>query len=383
MTRIITVTSGTDGHGKTSICANLAAELARRGRRVCLLDADGANANVSVSLGLDPDRTLKDLVLSGAALSDVLIGHGNGFDIVPASSNSDWMSTLTSEQLRRLAACLTELEAYDIVLVDSSCSRACNALSFALASAEIILVISTEIASHTGAYSLLRLLTARQPGSHIRVVLNRARTQTLGNLSYDHFQALAQFHLGVDLPLLGLVSEDECMRGGFDQHLAPVSRYPQAPAAQDIAMLADRLLVDQAYCQEAGFASRFLHAVGLEGSGEETLTELSHIASTARQGLRQRLEYLSERVEVLAKEVGQMRVDARDDAPASGLYGTGQRAGAESYSESWLAALAQDRESVTVQGESFSIYGIDRVDGGRQHVAWHSADDNPEPPESG
>ncbi len=383
MARIITVTSGTDGHGKSSICMNLAAQLARRGRRVCLLDADGGHANVSVALGLRPNLTLEDLVRSGTALSDVLLHHCDGFDIVPASSNSEWMGAMTSEQRRRLAACLIELERYDIVLIDSSSSRARNALSLALTSPEIVLVISTEIASHTGAYALLRLLRTEQPARHIRVVVNRSRNQTLGNLSYSHFQELAQFYLGVGLPLLGLVSEDEYMRNALHEQRTLVGRYPQAPASNDFGILADRLLVDHAEREEQGFGGRFLIASETESSGEFSAAEPVQVTAAGQHKLPERLQSLSDEDYGLIQEMARPPHDRRASAPLSAHPGSPPYRRADSCSERWLAAVAQDEQSVTVQGQTFSIYAIDRACGSRQQVAWHSSDDNLEASESG
>ena len=180
MARVITVTSGTAGVGKTSICINLAAQLARCGQRVCLLDADGGEAYTGLSPGHAPRHTLKDLLLYGMALDDVLIRNSQGVDIVPGSPDADGTVALTPAQLHQLTVSLGQLDDYDFVLIDSSTSTARNALSFAQASPEVVLVINPAPISLPNAYSLLKLLSSGAPSRRINVVVNKCVYQKIG-----------------------------------------------------------------------------------------------------------------------------------------------------------------------------------------------------------
>ena len=267
MARVITVTSGTAGVGKTSICIHLAAQLARRGRRVCLLDADGGGANASLSLGLEPRHTLKDLILYGAALDDVLIRNCHGFDIVPGSASVDWIDALTPEQIQRLAACLSQLDDYDFLLIDSATSTARNALSFAQTSPEVVLVITPAPISLPDAYSLLKLLYSEHPSKHIHVIVNRSTNQIIGRYSYGSFREVAMFYLGMQLPLLGVVGEDKDMQTALHRQQARVNADSQTAAARNIGSLADQLLadnVDQPEADMQSFCNRYLKSLEKE-----------------------------------------------------------------------------------------------------------------------
>ena len=360
MARVITVTSGAAGVGKTSICINLAAQLARRGQHVCLLDADGGAANAGLSLGLEPRHTLQDLILYGVALDEVLIRNCQGFDIVPGSPGSDWIEGLTSEQLHHLVAALRQLDDYDFVLIDSSTSTARNVLSFAQTSAEVILVITPAPISLPDAYSLLKLLSSECASKRIQVVVNMSTNHIIGRYSYGSFRGVAKLYLGMQLALLGVVSEDKDMPAVLHQQQSPDNADSQAPAARDIGSLADQLLLENAVLPERdmqSFCNRYLAAVEVKDAEQISAAQVLEISVGRKQKLRQQLEYLSSQVDDLIKEIERLR-----QAP-------------EAVTETSIAARESDSEAVSLQGETFSIYSTQSSNGGRQYFAWHSLDD--------
>ena len=371
MARVITVTSGTAGVGKTSVCINLAAQLVRRGQRVCLLDADGGGANVSLSLGLEPRHTLKDLILYGMALDDVLIRNCQGFDILPGSSSTDWITALTSEQLHCLAASLSQLDDYDFVLIDSSTSTADTVLPFAQISPEVILVITPAPISLPDAYSLLKLLHSENTGNHIQVVVNKSINHTIGRYSYGSYREVAKFYLGMQLPLLGVVSEDKHMQAVLRDQQALVNGDSPVAAVRDIGSLADQLLVENTDLRERdmqSFCDRYLKAVEVIDTGQIAAAYVLELSVSRKQKLQQQLEYLSNQVDDLIQEIDRLR-----QAPEAT-----QRTEPEPLTETPIAALASDSQAVTLRGETFPIYSMQNSNGGRQYFAWHSLDDCPE-----
>jgi flagellar biosynthesis protein FlhG len=371
MARVITVTSGTAGVGKTSVCINLAAQLVRRGQRVCLLDADGGGANVSLSLGLEPRHTLKDLILCGMALDDVLIRNCQGFDILPGSSSTDWITALTSEQLHYLAASLSQLDDYDFVLIDSSTSTADTVLPFAQISPEVILVITPAPISLPDAYSLLKLLHSENTGNHIQVVVNKSINHTIGRYSYGSYREVAKFYLGMQLPLLGVVSENKHMQAVLRDQQALVNGDSPVAAVRDIGSLADQLLVENTDLRERdmqSFCDRYLKAVEVIDTGQIAAAYVLEIPVSRKQKLQQQLEYLSNQVDDLIQEIDRLR-----QAPQAT-----QRTVPEPLKETPIAALASDSQAVTLQGETFPIYSMQNSNGDRQYFAWHSLDDCPE-----
>ena len=364
MARVITVTSGTAGVGKTSICINLAAQLARCGQRVCLLDADGGEAYTGLSPGHAPRHTLKDLLLYGMALDDVLIRSSQGVDIVPGSPDADGTVALTPAQLHQLTVSLGQLDDYDFVLIDSSTSTARNALSFAQASPEVVLVINPAPISLPNAYSLLRLLSSGAPSRRINVVVNKSVYQKIGRYSYSSFRAVANFYLGMDLSLLGVVGEDRDMAASGQALVAG----SQAPVARDIGILADQLLLENTALPEQGLQSlsgHNLQSLQVNDTEQVTAASVLKIPVSRKQKLKQQIETLSSQLDELIQEVERLR-----QVPEATL-GTVR----SPVTETSLAALASDAEAVTLQGNTFSIYSRHNPTGGQQYFAWHSVYD--------
>jgi len=378
MARIITVTSAVAGVGKTSICVNLAAQLARRGERVCLLDADGQGTNVGVALGVEARHTLEDLVLSEVALEDVLVRHCLGFDLLPGRARGDWLDVLTADQLQRLVSVIRRLDGYDVVLIDCPSGTTHSGLAFALASAELLLVITAKPDSHDAAYSLLKRLHAEHADARIHVVLNRARNHTLGSLSYDEFQEVAGFYLGMHLPLLGLVDEDDAVGRALQRRQALLQLDAETAAARDIAGLAHGLLAGRTGSAGQGarsFCERYLDRFEAADSGPNKVADVLSLPVSGRQKLQQQLEQLSDRVDTLIGEIERLRSDGRESASPRPAAGDTLGSADEPLTEERIAELANGRETVTVHGDSFSIYSRRTSRGAQQHFAWHSADD--------
>ncbi len=401
MTRFISITSGKGGVGKTSIAINLALQLARRGQRVCLLDADWGLANVNVMLRLQPQRTLEDLIETGLSLDDILLRDCHGIDIVPGGSGSGWMTALTPVQFERLATGLADLDDYDFVLVDSSSGIARNVTAFSLASPEVLMVITPEPTSMTDAYALLKLLHTQDYDGHVRVVVNHSRSHSVGRHSFHKFREVVEFYLKRKLPLLGLVQEDARMQEAVLEQQALCSQHPESPAARDIAVLAGQLMIETHSVQaldSAEFWRRYLAAAVPESAVESAPVEdtaemaVADDAASAQVegGTRQRVELerqiesLTARVDALIGEVNRLRGDAgaaSDDAVVP--LDRGRRSLRSCCPERWVAELASDYDIVREAGMSFPVYQLQQADGKVMHFACHSLDDAWDTPETG
>jgi len=381
MTRFVSITSGKGGVGKTSIAVNLAMQLAQRGKRVCLIDADWGLANVNVMLKLQPRHTLEDLITSGLSLDEVLLRNVQGVDIIPGSSGSERMTALTPEQLGRLANALQDLDRYDFVLIDSSSGIARNVLALSLASPEVLMVITPDPTSMTDAYALLKLLHAEGYQGRIQIVVNHSRNHTVGRHTYDKFREVVDFYLQRKLPLLGLLQEDPRMQKAVLAQQALCSRNPESPAARDIASLAGQLLLEHGVAETlsaACFWDRYLAA-----TGAASVKTPAAPVEPEQAGLEQQIESLTAQVDALITEVTRLRQNEEDPSRQSVVpLDRGRRRLRSCCPERWVAELASDYEIVRTADSSFPIYQLEQPDGEVVQFACHSMDDayvTPEP----
>ncbi|GMQ87528.1 MAG: hypothetical protein BMS9Abin08_0732 [Gammaproteobacteria bacterium] len=383
MTRIVTITSGKAGVGKTAIAVNLAAQLVQHGRRVCLLDTGRGPANVSLMLGLRPRYTLRELLLGEATLAQVLIRNCHGFDIVPGSSRDRWMTAPSIAQLSCLADTLCELDDYDFILIDSASGIARHMLAFLLAGPEVMLVITPEPGSLTDAYALLKSLYAEHYEGRIHLVVNSSVNHTVGRYTYDKFREIIDFYLGAQLSLSGMLGDDPNMPRAMQEQQPLVRTNPDSVAARAIDQLAGRLLLEQDRAHQTDmqtFLARYLYASGVETVQETEAGGIQDVSARDSENLRQQIDTLSTRIDQLIAEIQCLRSAASTQSGLHTLPRAGRRESPDRCEEVCVAIKTEVKE-VTLQGETFSIYHMQRSNGDTQRFACHSLDDDIQTPE--
>jgi flagellar biosynthesis protein FlhG len=245
MTRIIVVTSGKGGVGKTQISVNLALQCAHAGLNVGLFDADLGLANASLLLNLTPKQTLSDVIAGDVKLRDIVIS-AHGIDIIPGSSGITEMANLPVAALRRLSDALTTLPDYDLMIFDTSAGVANPVLDFAAAAPEVLLVITPEPTALTDAYALVKSLYRRLYDGRISVVVNQAASERQALQTYAKFRDVVRVYQGVVLPLLGWIPYDPRVTEATRRQ-TPLTHFdPQGQAAMAMHNLTARLLESSA-----------------------------------------------------------------------------------------------------------------------------------------
>ncbi len=213
MPKVIAVTSGKGGVGKTNISVNLACCLAKQGKRVILVDADLGLANVDVILGLTPQYTVYDL-FKGKSLTEILYDTPYGFQILPASSGvSDMMTLETGQKLELLEAFDDFDEKIDYLIVDTGAGIHDNVLYFNVAAQERLVVLTTEPTSLTDAYALIKVLRQRHGVGSFNILVNSASSEALAKEIYSRLYAACDHFLeGVSLDYLGHIPKDGAVR---------------------------------------------------------------------------------------------------------------------------------------------------------------------------
>ncbi|NVL91031.1 MAG: HDOD domain-containing protein, partial [Desulfobacterales bacterium] len=245
MTRTITITSGKGGVGKTTISLNLAMHLATLGYRTCLFDADLGLANVNILLGLYPEYNLEDVILYQRDLEDVIIRDYEGIDIIPGSSGVERIANLEADQIEHLTQSFSKLDGYDFLLFDTSAGISKNVISFCLASPEVILIITPEVASLTDAYALLKILCLNGFKGLVRIVVNQCKSTSVARHVYSKFKQVVKKYLFIDVVPLGIIFQDPNVEEAVKKQQALVLLYPESNASKCIKSIVKRLAEDR------------------------------------------------------------------------------------------------------------------------------------------
>jgi flagellar biosynthesis protein FlhG len=244
--RVIAVTSGKGGVGKTNLVTNLAVEMARLGRRVLLVDADLGLANVDIVLGLTPQATLAEVLRGECSIHDVLLTGPAGIRVLPAASGVAEITHLSSEDRLRLLGELDQLESeFDVVLLDTGAGISENVLFFASAAQEIVVVAIPEPTSIADAYALMKVLGARHAARRFRLVVNMVRSAEEGRDVYARLSDVAGRFLDVSIDYLGHILMDPAVRRAVTQRRPMCLVFPEAPASRAILGLAKRILMSR------------------------------------------------------------------------------------------------------------------------------------------
>ncbi|MDF1485996.1 MinD/ParA family protein [Ramlibacter sp. H39-3-26] len=246
--RIIAITSGKGGVGKTFVSANLAAALTRRGLRVLVLDADLGLANLDVVLNLHPKITLHDVFTGKSTLDDAVVKAPGGFSVLLAGSGMVEYSRLTPEVRDEFLRIVHSLvPRYDVILLDTGAGISDVVLFAVSLAAEVLVVATPEPTSLTDAYAAIKVLAMQQERKQVRVVINqtarpgdgRAITGQLQQV-LDRFVSTQSGH-PVRLLHLGDIPSDQAVRDAVMRRQLLLTTTPGCPAALAISQLAGKV----------------------------------------------------------------------------------------------------------------------------------------------
>ncbi len=244
--RVITVTSGKGGVGKSSISVNLAIALSKLGKRVVILDADFGLANVEVMLGIRPQYNLADLMFRGKNLSDIITMGPENIGFISGGSGIQELTNLTRDQIVYLIQKLVELDQRaDIVIVDTGAGIADSVLEFVGASSEVLLVATPEPTSITDAYALLKTLNRKTDISLqdtvIKMIANRIDSYDDGKELYEKLSLVVNKFLNFKLEYMGAVPQDQFVSKAVMMQKPAVIVYPNSQFTKTITQFAEEL----------------------------------------------------------------------------------------------------------------------------------------------
>ncbi len=229
--KVIAVSSGKGGVGKTNIAANLSVALGKMHRNVCLLDADMGLANVDVLLGLQPKFNLSHIVSGDVDLEATLIDGPGGIRVIPAASGNFNMCDLPAAAQVAIIQAFTDLvNPPNTLVVDTPSGLSSSVGRFVQAAQYPIVVVCDEPASLTDAYALIKVFSRHYGISHFQVVTNQTASATGGAALFNKLRRVTDTYLDVVINHLGDVPNDRHLRRSVQEQCAVVEKYPDSPS---------------------------------------------------------------------------------------------------------------------------------------------------------
>ncbi|MCR4694225.1 MAG: P-loop NTPase [Pseudobutyrivibrio sp.] len=246
-TKVITITSGKGGVGKSNMAVNLAVQFQTLGKRVIILDADFGLANVEVMFGTVPEYNLSDVIFKGMSIRDIITKGPMGIGFISGGSGVVGLNNLNREQIAFLVHNLSLLnDLCDILIIDTGAGVSDQVMEFVLASPEIILVSTPEPSSLTDSYSLMKAMYKSPKylgdGTNVHLVANKVMSETEGRAVYDKMLSVVQKFLHGDLDYLGYIPSDMVLEKSVRNQKVVSIENPKAPSSKAFENIARLLL---------------------------------------------------------------------------------------------------------------------------------------------
>jgi flagellar biosynthesis protein FlhG len=247
--KVIAVTGGKGGVGKTTIAANLAVAIAAQGRDVMLVDADLGMANVDVVLGLNTRFHLGHVVKGECTLEQAIVTGPHGLQVVPAASGIKRMANLSEAEQAGIIRAFSDLyHRVDVLVVDTAAGLHDSVLTFSQAAQHVLIVVCDEPASITDAYALIKVLSREYGVGRFQILANQTRRSGEGSELFQKISRVCDRFLNVTLQFAGSVPYDDYLRRAVQRQSAVVVAYPasiSSMALKNLAVKADKWSVPQ------------------------------------------------------------------------------------------------------------------------------------------
>ena len=268
LARVITVTSGKGGVGKSNVAINLAIQFRKMDQRVIILDADFGLANIEIMFGAVPKHNLCDLIYQGKSIKDIITWGPMEVGFISGGSGIAGMSNLDKDYLNYIIQNLTELdEMADTIVVDTGAGISDAVLEFLVASGEILLVTTPEPTSITDSYSLLKALN-RHPRylrdtTQIKVLANKVSNEAEAEALYAKLEAVVARYLKMPISYLGMIPQDNQLSRAVMQQKSVSLDTPRARSAVAFELIAAKLMNKELNknLTKRGMAAFFSHIV--------------------------------------------------------------------------------------------------------------------------
>ena len=259
-TRVIAITSGKGGVGKTNIVANLGYAFSQLGKKVLILDADIGLGNLDVLLGMAPRYNLSHVIMGEKSLKEIIISGPGNMQILPASSGIQELTSLSQNQKIKLLTEIDELiNSVDVLLIDTAAGISSNVMDFSVSAHEIIVVVSPEPTSITDAYALMKVLSLKYSEKRCYLLTNLVVNAQEGKEVYRQLNLVTNKFLDFNIDYLGCVVFDEKVTQCLKNQKIVCELYPETEASRCYSTLVRKIANRQSMKLPDGDTNLFWH----------------------------------------------------------------------------------------------------------------------------
>lgn len=243
--KFICISSGKGGVGKTSLSVNIAAALARAGKKVLLVDGDLGLANVDVVLGINVRHTLQEIIEEGRAPASILVGISENFKVLPASSGVPEMANLAYEEQAFLMETLEGVSSgFDFVLVDTAAGIGESVLWFNNWTDENIIILTADPTSLTDAYALIKVLASKHNKANFHLLINSVKSRKEGEGIFKSFSLVLEKFLQIKPQFTGAIPFDNHVAQAIRQQQPFLNTFPECRAGQAVTSIAEKIIAE-------------------------------------------------------------------------------------------------------------------------------------------
>lgn len=240
--KIITVTSGKGGVGKSNFIVNLAISLKKQDKNVLIFDADIGMGNDDVLMGIYHKYNIMDVINGEVYIKDAIIEGVSGVHLLPGGSGLNKIEDLTKEQRDKFIKSIDEMEGYDYILIDTGAGINRSVLSFIASSEEVIFILTPEPTSLTDGYSLLKALSHFKINTYVNIVINRVLSEEEGKKTFEKFNLASNRFLNKEVNYLGYIFDDKKLTMAVRSQIPVVIKFPKSDVTKCIEVISNKLL---------------------------------------------------------------------------------------------------------------------------------------------